>query len=123
MDDEDSVREVNGKFLKRLGYKVEFARNGFEAIELYKHAQEINDPFDVVILDLTIPGSMGGKETIKELLKINPDVKAIVSSGYSNDPIMANFKQYGFIGMITKPFIMKELSEIIVNVTKSKLSD
>ena len=67
-------------------------------------------------MDLTIPGGMGGKETIKELIKIDPNVKAIVSSGYSNDPVISNFKQYGFSEIIAKPFVMEELSEVLHKV-------
>jgi DNA-binding NarL/FixJ family response regulator len=87
---------------------VDFARNGEEAIALYQERA-----YDVVMLDLTIPGGMGGKETIKELLKIDPNVKAIVSSGYSSDPIMGEYQQYGFKDVIAKPYGIEELGEVI----------
>ena len=74
---------------------------------------ELNQPFDAVIMDLTIPGGMGGKEAIKRLLEIDPEVKAIVSSGYSNDPIMADFKKYGFCGVVAKPYTLEELGEAL----------
>jgi two-component system cell cycle sensor histidine kinase/response regulator CckA len=103
MDDQENVREVSGGMLTHLGYQVEFATNGKEAIELYEKALEPGEPFDAVILDLTIPGDIGGREVVQMLRKINPEVKAIVSSGYSNDPIMADYRLYSFCGVIIKP--------------------
>src|SRR3972149_4833894 len=91
MDDEKIVRDIAGKILSHLGHDVTVTREGMEAIDLYKKAKEAGKPFDVVIMDLTIQGGMGGKEAIKELLGIDPEAKVIVSSGFSNDPIMANF--------------------------------
>ncbi len=111
MDDDEAIRKVAGNMLKHLGYEVEFAEEGAQAIELYKKARESGDPFDLVILDLTVPGGMGGKEAIKRLREVDPGVKAIVSSGYSNDPIIAEFKKYGFSGVVAKPYKIKELSE------------
>lgn len=113
MDDEESIRDLVSNILVGIGYKVEFAKDGAEAIELYKRARESGQPFDAVILDLTIPGGMGGKETIKRLLEIDPEVKAIVSSGYSNDPIMAEFSEYGFMDVIAKPYRIEELSRAL----------
>lgn len=86
---------------------------------MFKGASESGEPFLAVIMDLTIPGGMGGKETIKELLKIDPFVKAIVSSGYSNDTITANFMEYGFKGVLAKPYKMQDMSKIISKVTAS----
>src|SRR5208282_6736226 len=111
MDDEEVVRNVAGEMLKMLGYQVEFAVDGTEAIELYKKAKAAGGPFDVVLMDLTIHGGMGGKEAITKLKEIDPGVKAIVSSGYSTDPIMADFRKYGFSGVITKPYKVQELSK------------
>jgi len=116
MDDEEMVREVLDSMLEHIGYEVEFAKDGIEAIEQYKRAKELGRPFDAVIMDLTIPGSMGGKEAIQKLLKIDPKVKAIVSSGYSHDPVMANFKKYGFKGVIAKPYKITTLSEVLHKV-------
>ena len=99
---------------------VYFVNSGSEAIELYNHNLETGHPFDVVLMDLTIPGGMGGGETIKKLLEIDPDVKAIVSSGYSNDPIMANFKEYGFRGCLAKPYKMQDLNQILQQVLSRK---
>ena len=116
MDSEESIREVISEMLKSLGYEVESAFDGQEAIELYKKAGESGRPFNVVIMDLTVPGGMGGKEAVRELIKIDPGVKVIVSSGYSNDPIMAEYKKYGFSGVIAKPYRIKDLSEVLYNV-------
>lgn len=116
MDDEKIVRRAVGGMLERLGHIVEFAENGEEAISKYKEAMSSGDPFDAAILDLTVPGGMGGKKTMKELLRINPDIKAIVSSGYSTDPVMANHKKYGFSAVVVKPFDLKELNEAIKKV-------
>ena len=104
MDDEAVVRDVSNALLTHLGYEVEVAVDGVEAIELYKKAIESEKPFDMVILDLTNKVGMGGAETIVNLLEIDPDVKAIVASGYSNDPLMSNFREHGFRAALPKPF-------------------
>ncbi len=113
MDDEEVIRDVAGEMLVHLGYDVGFAGDGDEAIRIYREAMEASRPFHAVIMDLTIPGGMGGKEAIAKLREIDADVKAIVSSGYSNDPVMANFTEYGFVGVVTKPYKMKDLSETL----------
>ena len=100
------------------GYEVEYAENGDKAIDLYRQAEVSGHSFDLVIMDLTIPGGMGGKETIKELLVHCPDVRAIVSSGYFNDPVMAEYEKYGFKGVVTKPFTLQDLTKIVKNVLK-----
>ncbi|MBI5249809.1 MAG: PAS domain S-box protein, partial [Desulfomonile tiedjei] len=116
MDDEDSIRVVAAEMLSTLGYDVQCARDGYEAIQLYRFARAANSPFDVVILDLTVPGGMGGAEAIRKLLEIDPGIKAVVSSGYSNDPIMASFNQYGFCGVVAKPYTSRDLSETLTRV-------
>jgi len=113
MDDEELIRRVACEILNSIGYEVTTAKNGTEAIKLYKEANESGSPFDAVIMDLTIPGGMGGKEATQKLIETNPGVKVIVSSGYSNDPVMSNFKEYGFSDVIAKPYRIKELSEIL----------
>ena len=113
MDDDEMVLSVARRMLPRLGYDAEFARNGSEAIELYEEACELGAPFDAVILDLTIRGGMGGREVVARLREIDPEVKAIVSSGYSNDPVMADFEAYGFVGVIPKPYEIRSLSEAL----------
>ncbi len=116
MDDEEIVRDAAGRILETAGYEIEFARDGMETIALYRKAFESGNPFDVVILDLTVPGGMGGKDAMKELLGIDPAVKAIVSSGYSHDPIMARYRDFGFMGVIAKPYKIRDMSEIVKKV-------
>jgi PAS domain S-box-containing protein len=116
MDDEEMIRKMLSKMLPLDGYDVELAKDGAEAVELYRKARESGQPFDAVIMDLTIPGGMGGKEAIKKLLEIDPDVKAIVSSGYATDPIMADFKKYGFSAVVTKPYSFEELEKTLRNM-------
>jgi PAS domain S-box-containing protein len=113
VDDEEIIRDVASKILVNRGYHVECAQDGQMALVLYTKAQKKGSPFDAVIMDLTIPGGMGGKETIKKLLEIDPQAKVIVSSGYSNDPIMAEYQQYGFKGVVAKPYTVQKLSETI----------
>ncbi len=120
MDDDEFLKELAKEMLDMLGYESAFAKNGAEAIEMYRKARESGKPYDAVILDLTIPGSMGGKEVIKILLEIDPEVKAIVCSGYSDDPIMSNFREYGFKGMMPKPFDSYALGKVLNDVLKDK---
>jgi len=119
MDDRESIRDMAGEMLSYFGYEVEAVGEGAEAIKLYKKAKEAGQPFDAVILDLIVPGGMGGEEVIQKLLEIDPQVKAIVSSGYSNDPIMSEYKQYGFSEVVTKPYDVKKLSETLQKVIKN----
>jgi two-component system, cell cycle sensor histidine kinase and response regulator CckA len=102
------------------GYNVELSKNGQEATEKYIQARDMNKPFDAVIMDLTIPGGMGGSEAITALLKIDPDARVIVSSGYSTDPIMQNYKHYGFKAMINKPYTVGELEKTLNGVLQKK---
>lgn len=116
MDDEDMIIQITRDMLESLGYEVETASDGNETIKKYVDARNSGKPFDIVILDITIPGGMGGKETILRLLEIDPAVKAIVSSGYSNDPVMAMFGEYGFAGVIAKPYGITELNDAIKRI-------
>jgi two-component system cell cycle sensor histidine kinase/response regulator CckA len=116
MDDEEIVRKVSADILREMGYEVEFASDGAEAIRLYEEAMTSSLPFDAVILDLTVPGGMGGKETLQKLRETDPGVKAVVSSGYSQDPIMAHYREYGFCEVIAKPFSSIELGRIMHRV-------
>lgn len=120
MDDEENIRNSAGKILARFGYEVGFAGDGAEAVNQYEKAKKAGNPFDVVIMDLTIPGGMGGREAIQRLAEIDPGVKAVVSSGYSSDPIMANFKEYGFKDMIAKPYKIEELNQVLQRVINLK---
>ncbi len=115
LDDDNTIRELINTMLGSLGYDVTTVADGIEVIKEYKKALESNSPFDVVIMDLTIPGGMGARETIDILKELDPKVKAIVSSGYSNDLIVSEYKKYGFEGAITKPYGIKELCSVINN--------
>lgn len=119
MDDELEIREVLYSMLTHLGYKVELSKDGLEAINLYKNSMFSNEPFDAIIMDLTIPGGMGGEEAIKHLIKIDPKIKALVSSGYSSGGVMANYEKHGFKGVINKPYTLEELSNALNNLLSS----
>ncbi len=123
MDDEAMIRDVAGEILRELGYEVEFAKDGKEAIDAYLKAKQEERPFDVVIMDLTVPGGMGGKEAIRYLRAVAPDAKVIVSSGYSMDPIMAEYEKYGFCGVVCKPYNANDISEVITTVRSQKMND
>lgn len=118
MDDEDSIREVMQEALNFLGYDVALAKDGHTALRLYEEALRLGRPFDVVLLDLTVPGGMGGQETMAYLRDLDPNVKAIVSSGYANDPVIADYELYGFHGVVHKPYKINELTEVIGRLTK-----
>lgn len=118
MDDEEIVRKAIGRAITALGYMVDFAIDGKEAIALYKKAKESGQDYEAVILDLTVPGGMGGKETIERLLQFDPEIKAIASSGYSTDPIISEPAKYGFSGVAIKPYNIEELSNILYRVIK-----
>ena len=120
MDDDEDILGVTRDVLTHLGYEVEFARDGSEAVEAYRNAQKTAMSFDVVIVDLTIRGGLGGKETIRKLIEIDPGVKAIVSSGYSNNPVITNFRKYGFSGAVAKPYSVEELSRILQEVLQEE---
>ena len=113
MDDDQTVREIAAAMLTFIGCSFEEAGDGIEAISRYIKAQKDSVPFDIVIMDLTIPGGMGGKEAIAALLALDPQARVVVSSGYANDPIMASYKDYGFYGVLPKPFKMDELCKVI----------
>ncbi len=116
MDDEGPIREMAGQMLSHLGYEPSFAANGSEAVEQYKAALKQGCPFEVVILDLTIPGGMGGAETVRRLHAVDPNVRAVASSGYSSDPIMAEHRQFGFAGALAKPYTIVEFSRMLARV-------
>jgi CheY-like chemotaxis protein len=116
MDDEYVVRKVVGSMLERLGYDVVFASHGREAVDLFRKYHGTAMAFDAVILDLTIPGGLGGEETIRMLIQIDPKVRAIVSSGYSDHPVMSKYEEFGFAGMVTKPFRMDDLGQVLAKV-------
>jgi len=113
MDDEEFIRELTSRLLEALGHDVETAPHGEAALEIYQKAYAAGDPFDVVVLDLTVRGGMGGQETIERLIQIDPDVCAVVSSGYSNDPVMAKHTDYGFGAAVKKPYVSADLQAAI----------
>ena len=110
MDDEEIIREIVRNILEFSGYTVESCANGREAVDKYRKAFEEDIRFDAVIMDLTIPGGMGGKEAAGLILEIDPEALLIASSGYSNDPVIAAFKEYGFSGAVAKPFSAASLA-------------
>jgi len=116
MDDEEPIRNIAESLLKRLGFEVTTVCDGHEAVRVYAEGARSGKPFDLVVMDLTVPGGMGGKAAMLELLKINPDVKGIVSSGYSSDPVMANYRAHGFSGMVAKPYKLTDLAKTIRSV-------
>lgn len=123
MDDEELIRTLVSDMLGDLGYRVETCRNGDEAIALYTASQAAGIPFSAVIMDLTVPGGMGGKEAAQHILQIDPQARLIVSSGYSNDPVMANYSQFGFCATIVKPYRMNEIARILNEVLSANRSE
>jgi len=119
MDDDEGIRRVCCNMLEHMGYEVVAAREGREAVDSYQKAKESGEPFDAVIMDLVVNDGVGGIEAMQILREINPQVKALVASGYSTDPVMADYKTYGFCGVITKPFGMKKLGEALHALTKA----
>ncbi|MCG8633870.1 MAG: response regulator [Desulfobacterales bacterium] len=116
MDDEEHIRSITRKMLEKFGYTVVLTSDGEEAVEEYGRAAEQGNPYNLVIMDLTIPGGMGGKEASTEILAMDPSARIVVSSGYSNDPVMADYKAYGLKGIIPKPYRLTELQETIRNL-------
>ncbi len=116
LDDEEIVRDVAGAMLTSLGYEADFVVDGESAITRYTEGIKANKKYDFVIVDLTIPGRMGGKEAMRHLLQLDPEIVAIVSSGYANDPIMANYKDHGFVALLAKPFSLEELSSVVASL-------
>lgn len=120
MDDEEMIRELAIGMLEELGYRVATCASGKEAIELYLAAQKSEVPYVAVIMDLTIPGGMGGKEAAEALLALDPDACLIVSTGYSNDPIMSSYERYGFSAAITKPYTMGEMKKALATALRER---
>ncbi len=120
MDDETVLQELVGTMIEYLGYEVTCAANGEEALARFQEARSAGTPFDAVIVDLTVPGGMGGYETVQRLRALDPGVRAVVSSGYSNDPVIANFRSHGFTGAIAKPYQMTELGKVLEEVTAAQ---
>ena len=116
LDDDDLVRSIAKDILAHLGHEVLLSVDGREAVDIFQKQYQSDKPVDITITDLTIPGGMGGKQAVKEILKIDPMAKVIVSSGYSNDPVMSHYRDYGFCAAITKPFIVSDLKKTLSEV-------
>ena len=113
LEDEEAVCKIIDAMLKRFNFRSKFTRDGSETYSEYKNSLKNGTPYDLVILDLTIPGGMGGEDTMKKLLELDPSVKAIVSSGYAVGKILSNYQHYGFKGVLVKPYTITELVEVI----------
>ncbi len=123
MDDESLIRKALSRMLEKLGYQADGVSDGKEALEYYEKALHAGSPYRAVIMDLTIPGGMGGKETVRELLKIDPEAKVIVSSGYSQDQLMADYHSHGFSGIMVKPYATQKLSEVLKTVLETPVQE
>jgi len=122
MDDEEMVREISAAMVRHLGYECETAAGGEEALALYREALAAGRPFDAILMDLTIPGGMGGRETMRRLLDLDPRARGIACSGYANDPIMSSFADFGFSGVVPKPYQMEELALALEQVLEGSPS-
>ncbi len=118
LDDNREILVAMEEALRLMGYQVEITMDGNEAINRYQQALESGEPFQAVVMDLTIPCGMGGVEVLRRLQTMNPAIKAVVSSGYANDPILADYARYGFVSAVVKPFYFEELHEILQRITK-----
>jgi two-component system cell cycle sensor histidine kinase/response regulator CckA len=116
MDDEPSVRTMAANILEFLGYQAEAVESGHVAVERFRRAIDKGSPFDLVLLDLVVPGGMGGKETVDQLARIDPAVKAVLVSGYAQNGVPSNFRDQGFGAIITKPFTLQELNSALRSV-------
>ncbi len=120
LDDDPPVLEIMGDVLTYLDYEVVLTRRGEETIDAFRLQSLTGKPFDAVILDLTVKGGLGGREVIRLLMIIDPDVRALISTGLMNDPIVENYRAYGFCGLIPKPYTVEELSETLENVLRKE---
>jgi CheY-like chemotaxis protein len=120
MDDEPGVRKAIGSALSRLGYKVVLSSDGAEAVEHYRENMVAGEPFNAVLMDLTVRGGMGGMEATQKILALDPQAKVIIASGYSEDLVMSQYQDYGFSGMVSKPFKISELSSILVKIIQGE---
>jgi DNA-binding NtrC family response regulator len=116
MDDDDGVITIVTQFLSYLGYESETARDGAEAIEKFTRAMKETKPFSAVILDLLVTNGMGGKDALAALKEMDPHVRAVLATGYLDDPVVLNFHEHGFSELIKKPFRIEELSRVLHRV-------
>ena len=120
MDDDEVIRKLLLRGARQAGYTADSASDGAEAVALYSKALEAGEPYDAVVLDLTVPGGMGGQEAVKELQKLDPHVTAIASSGYSDNPVLANCKEYGFRDALAKPYTVSTLLSALEKSIREK---
>ncbi len=120
MDDEEQIRSIVRRMLEHLGYKVSLASTGEEAVTKMREKKESGQAFSAVIMDLAVPGGMGGAEAVREIRSIDPSVKAVLSSGYGDDPAIRNYRDHGFHGVIPKPFRLEELGKTLERIIDSK---
>ncbi|HOI15684.1 MAG TPA: response regulator [Geobacteraceae bacterium] len=113
MDDQDSIREILREMLEELGWDVVCSCHGAEAVALYRKSIDEGMPFSMIILDLEVPNGIGGKEVMDELLPLDPDVRAVVSSGYYDEPVLANYQNYGFHAVLAKPYRIEDLTKVL----------
>lgn len=121
MDDEQVILDVTDEVLRFLGYEVMFARDGTAAIDLYQQEQLRGSPFDLVILDLSVPDGMGGKETFEKLHALDPKAKVVISSGFTNDPLLTDYSSYGLAGVLAKPYRITEIKALLENMIQKKI--
>jgi CheY-like chemotaxis protein len=114
MDDDPVIRDIFSRIVGRLGYQVDAACSGEEAVKIYRTALEQEGPYDLVVLDLAAEEEMGGVETCNRLHALDDGVRALVTTGYSSDPVVENCQEYGFVGALPKPFSIHELQEVIM---------
>jgi len=119
MDDDKVIREMLSRMLKMLGCETSSTSDGLQTISRYKEALQQQNPFDIIIMDLTIPGGMGGKQAVQKILEINKNAKVIVSSGYASGSVLANYKSYGFVDLVDKPYTVDKLKKVIDRVLKN----
>ena len=116
MDDDVSIRNVLREMLGMMNCEVVATENGLDAVDLYRKSHKNGTPFDIVILDLTVPGGGGGREAVEQILEIDPDAKVIVSSGYAEDPVISKHQEYGFKAVVIKPYTYQDLYEKVSSV-------
>ena len=120
MDDQQMLREATGLMLTALGYEAAMAEDGDTAVAMYREAMEAGRKFDLVILDLVIPGGIGGKEVVGMLRQLDPELKAVISSGYTNDPVVMNYTRYGFDDALSKPYSLTDLRDKLAKMLNGK---
>jgi len=120
MDDEQVILDVTDEVLKFLGYDAMFAREGASAVEIFSRERQRGHPFDLVILDLSVPDGMGGKEAFEKIREIDPSVKVVISSGYTNDPMMTDYAKFGFSGILAKPYRINDIKVLLEKMIPKK---